>query len=90
MREIFPKLELSEPGQEYPHMQKISPGGLPVSSINSEHMKHIYTHIRTHIYIGAEPGGAGGLSPPSYQTQGGGGGPSGGPGGLLKGGQGGS
>ena len=28
--------------QKYPHMPKISPGGLPVSSINSEH---------TNIYI---------------------------------------
>ena len=42
MCENFPKLELSEPGQKYPHMPKISPGGLPVSSINSVHI-NIYT-----------------------------------------------
>ena len=39
---------MSEPGQKYPHMPKISPGGLPVSSINSEHINiYIYTHIYT-------------------------------------------
>ena len=33
---------MSEPGQNYSHMPKISPGGLPVSSIDSEHI-NIYT-----------------------------------------------
>ena len=45
---IFQYSNYSEPGQKYPYMPKISPGGLPVSSINSENT-NIY--IRTHIYI---------------------------------------
>ena len=49
----FQDSNLSEPGQKYPHMAKISPGGLPVSSINSEHINiyiHIYTYTHIHIY----------------------------------------
>ena len=42
--EFFQNSNLSEPGQKYPHMPKISPGGLPVSSINS-------VHINIYIYI---------------------------------------
>ena len=30
---------VSEPGQKYPHMPKISPEVLPLSSINSVHIK---------------------------------------------------
>ena len=45
MWKIFQDSNLSEPGQKYPHMPKISPAGLPVSSINSEHINiYIYTH----------------------------------------------
>ena len=43
MCEIFPKLEVSEPGQKYSYMPKISRGGLPVSSIDSAHI-NIYIH----------------------------------------------
>ena len=44
---IFQNSNLSEPGQKYPYMPKISPGCLPVSSINSE---NINIYIRTYIY----------------------------------------
>ena len=43
---FFQDSNLSEPGQKYPHMPKISPGGLPVSSINSVHI-NIYIYIYT-------------------------------------------
>ena len=43
----FQASNLSEPGQKYPHMPKISPGGLPVSSINSEYINiYIYSLLR--------------------------------------------
>ena len=46
MMKIFPDSNFSEPGQKYSHMQKISPGGLPVSSINFVHTNiYIYTCI---------------------------------------------
>ena len=40
----FQDSNLFELGQKYPHMPKISPGGLPVSSINSVHI-NIYTVV---------------------------------------------
>ena len=45
----FKYSNLPEPGQKYPHMPKISPGGLPVSSTNSE---HINIYIDIYIYSG--------------------------------------
>ena len=48
---------LIEPGQKYPHMQKISPEGLPVSSINSVHWKYIYsgTSLNDHLRLTTTP-----------------------------------
>ena len=45
---IFQDSNLSETGQKYPHMAKISPGGIPVSSINYVHI-NIYIHIYIHF-----------------------------------------
>ena len=46
VRKKFQDSNLSEPGQKYPYMPKISPGGLPVSSISSVHINvYIYTYI---------------------------------------------
>ena len=44
---FFQDSNMSEPGQKYPHMPKISPGGLPVSSINSVHI-NIYISTSAH------------------------------------------
>ena len=44
VKKFFQESNLSEPGQKYLHMPNISPVGLPVSSINSEHINiYIYT-----------------------------------------------
>ena len=51
MCENFPNSNLSEPGQKYPYKPKIRPGGLPVSSINSEHI-NIYTVNSRYIEAG--------------------------------------
>ena len=42
---FFQDTNMSEPGQKYPHMPKINPGNLPVSSINSVHI-NIYSGVR--------------------------------------------
>ena len=48
---------MCEPGEEYQHMQKISTGDPPVSSINSEHINiYIYTmcvcvYVCAYIYV---------------------------------------
>ena len=44
--------------QKYSHMPKISPGGLPVSSINSGHINIYILYTHTHIYT-YEPFGLG-------------------------------
>ena len=45
----IPKLESVRPSPKYPYMPKITPGGLPVSSINSLHENiYIYT-IKTQL-----------------------------------------
>ena len=43
MCEFFPRLEVVRARPKISHMPKISLGGIPVSSINSEHI-NIYTH----------------------------------------------
>ena len=48
VRIFFQNSNSSEPGQIYPHMPKISPGGLPVSSINSVNINiYIFIYIYT-------------------------------------------
>ena len=44
VEKIFPISNFPHPGQKYSHMPKMSPGGFPVSSINSVHI-NVYTHI---------------------------------------------
>ena len=44
---FFQDSNLSESGQKYPRMPKISPGVFPVSSINSVHI-NIYIHTSEH------------------------------------------
>ena len=46
----FQDSNLSEQGQKYPHMPKISPEGLPVSSINSEHI-NIYIYFNRVLIV---------------------------------------
>ena len=51
--------------KKYPHMPKISPGGLPVSSINSEHI-NIYTQgFIQDFWLGG--GGNPRFPPPLYE-----------------------
>ena len=64
MCESFQDSNLSEQGQKYPYMSKISTGGPPVSSINSE---HIIMYIRTSINGGGRAGDHADSPPfPSY------------------------
>ena len=47
---VFPRLEPFPARQKYPHMPKISPGVLPVSSINSVHINiYLYQWFSTGV-----------------------------------------